>query len=71
MTIRADKRLDPPPVTQDDLNRWCSDDRRFYLLPTRDRHFIETLVLWPKPLSPGDHMRLRDIRENLERGASA
>jgi hypothetical protein len=71
MTIRADKHLDPPPVTQHDLNRWCSDDRRFYLLPTRDRHFIEALVLWPKPLSSEEHTRLCDIYERLEREAAA
>jgi hypothetical protein len=65
------EHLNPPPVTQDDLNRWCSDDRRYYLLPTRDRHFIEALVLWPKPLSSEEHTRLCEIREKLERGAAA
>jgi hypothetical protein len=64
------KHLDPALVCQNDLIRWCSDDRRYYLLPTHDRHFVESLVFWPRPLSPEDHQRLCVIREKFECGAA-
>jgi hypothetical protein len=45
--------------------------KRRHLLPTRDRHFVESLKLWEGPLSPEEHQRLCEIREKLERGAAA
>jgi hypothetical protein len=54
------------------LLRWCYDQR--YLLPTRDRHFVETLFLWRRslvhwrwrePLSPEEHQRLCEIRDEI------
>jgi hypothetical protein len=51
------------------MTRWCL--KRRDQLPTCDRHFVESLILWERPLSPEDHTRLCEIREKLERRAAA
>jgi hypothetical protein len=75
------RRLDPTPTRSDPRSkernerdgeestiRWCFERR--HLLPTHDRHFIEILVIWRKPLSPEDRTRLREISRNLEHEAA-